>query len=295
MSNELVGAYWRLCSQMYSVGGPLKDDIDDICERLKTTPEAWIAIRDKLVAMGKLRKTRGGWINGRTADEIAKAAGRMAKAKMNGKEGGRPRKTTENSTDHDKNQPINSNDLQKPKALSDEKLSLTITTIHQPSDKIHDVGNARAKHIVVAEALFKIIGVSLDDPAWFGAMARVEMWLARGWDPEALIFPAARKMMLRRTGPPNNIAYVEQVVANYAAELSKPIATGVASHGPAARPTVADVARNGLDAILDNFARSPSPGQAGGMVDPRQLADGVIAANAGSGGFRGRKKTAPGR
>lgn len=81
------------------------------------------------------------------------------------------------------------------------------------------------ERIAVTRKMLAIMGTDLEDPKWFGAMARVEMWIAQGWSAENLILPAVTKMMLNRgsQGPPNGIAYVEKAIQSYAAELSKPL------------------------------------------------------------------------
>jgi uncharacterized protein YdaU (DUF1376 family) len=94
MSNEVVGAYWRICALIYSNGGPIEDNETDIAHRLKTTARCWKRIRHELVELrGKLTVADGMIHNGRSATELDRSAHRVTQARENGKRGGRPRST----------------------------------------------------------------------------------------------------------------------------------------------------------------------------------------------------------
>jgi hypothetical protein len=108
-----------------------------------------------------------------------------------------------------------------------------------------DSANER-EHITVTRKMLALMGVTLDDMKWFGSMARVEMWLARGWSAENLIYPAVTKMMLHRgsQGPPNGIGYIEKAIESYALQLAKPLPEIANVNGTrtqnAGRPTLDD-------------------------------------------------------
>ena len=92
MTNELVGAYWRLCSLMYSRGGPIADDPAMISHHLRCNTRTWARLRGELIADGKIAATGGLLSNRRTMVELDKVVSRSIENRENGKKGGRPPK-----------------------------------------------------------------------------------------------------------------------------------------------------------------------------------------------------------
>lgn len=127
-------------------------------------------------------------------------------------------------------------------------------------------------HVIVWRKMLALMGISSDEQKWFGAMARVEMWIKQGWSAENLILPAVEKMMLSRgpLGPPGSIAYVEKAIASYAAELAKPLPEIANVNGTrirSAKPTLDDQFAE-LDRLCGDGAGplEPFADPAGGIV-----------------------------
>lgn len=123
-----IGAYWIACSLMYSRGGSIADDDAWIAKACGCNPRTWRALKDRLIAAGKLT-VRGGFItNSRAIREIEKAQKRLkqsrdaAEASVNAR-----RESAESDAE------INhSNGLEDAPARIDCELSPT--TNHQPTN-----------------------------------------------------------------------------------------------------------------------------------------------------------------
>lgn len=117
MTNEQVGAYWRICALQYSRGRGVPDDPKILCPYLACTETDLLRLIEDLVGMRKLRRTRYGLVNARAELELGRARKRIARAVQNGKKGGRPPRSETKSQSEN-------NSLPEP----DRKL----TTNHQP-------------------------------------------------------------------------------------------------------------------------------------------------------------------
>lgn len=80
-------------------------------------------------------------------------------------------------------------------------------------------------HTEVGKQISKITGWD-SDPNWSGDYGRIEQWLANGWDAEKDIIPTVRKLMGKRSGPPGNLKYFEQAIADAHASRLKPLPEG---------------------------------------------------------------------
>lgn len=91
MACELKGAYWSICSLIYSSGGPIPDDAAWIAKVCGLSTRRWPAVREALLASGKITVTADGRLaNGRCLKELGSAQRRMEAAAENGRKGGRP-------------------------------------------------------------------------------------------------------------------------------------------------------------------------------------------------------------
>lgn len=87
---EEAGAYWKVCSLIYSRGGPVHDDDRWIAKAIATDVRKWKPIRARLLAKGKLIRADGKLSNARCETELAKVRRRIEDAHTNGALGGRP-------------------------------------------------------------------------------------------------------------------------------------------------------------------------------------------------------------
>lgn len=78
---EERGAYWDVCSLIYSRGGPIADDDAWIAKALACHMRTWRAIKGRLVAKGKLRIEGGFITNSRSLQEIERAEKRVSGAR----------------------------------------------------------------------------------------------------------------------------------------------------------------------------------------------------------------------
>lgn len=88
-----------------------------------------------------------------------------------------------------------------------------------------DVVVEAREHVEVGKQISKITGWD-SDPNWSGDYGRIEQWLANGWDAEKDILPTVRKLMGKRSGPPGNLKYFEQAIADAHASRLKPLPEG---------------------------------------------------------------------
>ena len=121
MDSELVGAYWRLCSLIYSRGGPVKDDAEDLCHRLRCRPSSWAKLRQSLIDSGKIIVADGTLSNVRTEIELRKVEERTESLRKFGKKGGRLRANLAEET-------AENSQSEKAEGLSAEKLTTTTTS-----------------------------------------------------------------------------------------------------------------------------------------------------------------------
>jgi hypothetical protein len=79
----------------------------------------------------------------------------------------------------------------------------------------------------VGETVLAIMAVA-DDPRWVGSYGRVHQWLADGCDPELDIYPTIRRVMAKRNGqgPPANLKYFDQAIADAKATRLTPLPRG---------------------------------------------------------------------
>lgn len=86
------GAYWVVCSLIYSRGGPIPDDAKWIATVAGCSVRMWSKLRERLVGIGKL-KIEGGFLsNKRAAEELLKAENRVAGAREAAEESARVRR-----------------------------------------------------------------------------------------------------------------------------------------------------------------------------------------------------------
>jgi uncharacterized protein YdaU (DUF1376 family) len=92
LSLEETGAYWKVCSLIYSRRGPIDDDDRWIATAIAADVRKWKPIKARLVSKGKLIITDGKVSNRRCEAELMNAHDRIRKANENGAKGGRPLK-----------------------------------------------------------------------------------------------------------------------------------------------------------------------------------------------------------
>jgi uncharacterized protein YdaU (DUF1376 family) len=82
---EETGAYWKVCSLIYSRGGPIENDDRWIAAAIFVDVRKWKPIKANLIAKGKLHLSDGKLSNGRCETEIQKALNRINGAKKGAK------------------------------------------------------------------------------------------------------------------------------------------------------------------------------------------------------------------
>jgi uncharacterized protein YdaU (DUF1376 family) len=82
---EETGAYWKVCSLIYSRGGPIENDDRWIAAAIFVDVRKWKPIKANLIAKGKLHLNEGKLSNGRCETEIQRALARINGAKKGAK------------------------------------------------------------------------------------------------------------------------------------------------------------------------------------------------------------------
>src|SRR5215475_3541692 len=97
---EQQGVYWAVCSSIYDLGEPIKNDAQWIARRAAGCSARRVRARiDDLLAMGKLRLTTEGRLtNGRTEVELSRAVQRIFEARKASELGVSARKLSTKST-----------------------------------------------------------------------------------------------------------------------------------------------------------------------------------------------------
>ncbi len=85
------------------------------------------------------------------------------------------------------------------------------------------------KHVHVGKQVLTAMGISHDDPTWFGSYGIVEMWLNGGYCPELDILPTVQSIMAKRgSDPPRSLNYFTNAIADKNAARNKPLPKGKA-------------------------------------------------------------------
>lgn len=99
---EETGGYWKVCSLIYSRGGPVADDESWIAAAIVCHVRTWRKIRQRLLAVGKLRLVEIGGqphlTNGRAERELGRATDRIDNAHRAADESARKRRLAREST-----------------------------------------------------------------------------------------------------------------------------------------------------------------------------------------------------
>ena len=126
-----IGAYWVACSLMYSRGGSITDDDAWISRACGCNPRTWRAIKDRLVAAGKLTIRDGFISNSRVIREIERAQKRLKQSRNAAEASANARLDVAEP----EAQPNDRNDLDGAAASINDELSPTTNyqlTNHQP-------------------------------------------------------------------------------------------------------------------------------------------------------------------
>lgn len=129
------GAYWDVCSLMYSRGGPIADDDAWIAKTLGCHGRTWRTIKVRLLALGKLRIEGGCVTNGRAMRELIHAENRLKSSRKASEKSAKSRRTRAENADESNDY----NEIPEADAPAAER------AIHQPStikvSKKEDVGS----------------------------------------------------------------------------------------------------------------------------------------------------------
>lgn len=124
------GCYITICALIYSNGGPIDDDIEELSDRCKLTETKWLAVRETLIRKRKISIVSGKIENNRCKTELEKAQNRTKTAKENGS---KPKKSAQNR--HDVFNKIN--EIAEAGALGADELTTNLpTTNHQPPTQL---------------------------------------------------------------------------------------------------------------------------------------------------------------
>ena len=146
LTAEEKGVYIVLLDLIYMRGGPIDNDSSKLSKVCGCGPCHWRAIRDRLIAIGKLRVVDGGLMNGRAAQELTKAGIEHEVLSAAGSAGGQKRgKTAQNSAkNRGKNVPAK---FSVPAQIND-LLPLEHQAVHSPESKeIEEEGLSSSKPI----------------------------------------------------------------------------------------------------------------------------------------------------
>lgn len=118
------GVYITICSLIYSHGGPIPDDEQDLARLCGCHWRSFRRIRKTLIERGKIVPENGHVMVRRCAKELQDASTRASEASHNGRKGGR--KSNKN------------NGLDKPEALRAEKLTYNLKPISKKDSEDSD-------------------------------------------------------------------------------------------------------------------------------------------------------------
>jgi uncharacterized protein YdaU (DUF1376 family) len=115
------GVYRQLLDWYYLEESPIPNETQVVYRRLAARTDGEQRAVDAVLS-DFFTQTPDGWINGRCSDELAEYKGKNDKNKVNGKSGGRPKKT----------QVVSVGLLDETQVVSDDNPDITLTINHKP-------------------------------------------------------------------------------------------------------------------------------------------------------------------
>lgn len=118
--------------------------------------------------------------------------------------------------------------------------SIALDAAREAAPPSEDQGLSAAKCVELGQRITDLMGVT-NDPRWLGNWSQVQVWLARGYDPELDIWPAvsARIDRVKKTNGrmPTSLKYFDQIIADHHAARTASTAP-TTSQQTGSRPSV---------------------------------------------------------
>lgn len=132
---------------------------------------------------------------------------------------------------HDEAQPKSEQDVPKSEHSGLNPLPLTLNLNPEAGAK-GAAADPRKDFFRIGQEISKITGWD-QSPSWTGNYGRIEQWIANGWDEHLDILPTVRRLMAKRQsrgqGPPGDLKYFEQAIADAHATRITPLPKGKAN------------------------------------------------------------------
>lgn len=205
------GCYITICALIYSNGGPIDDDAEELSDRCKLTETKWLAVRETLIRKRKISIVSGKIENNRCKTELEKAQNRTKTAKENGS---KPKKPAQNQP------PVLNeiNDIGEAGASGAEELTTNLpTTNHQPPTQL-GAEKVTATSLIAAldSAIVEVFGEARRRP-WPHALDShfAADLLAAGATPELVRIVAAgicHRDLAQGKQPPGTMKFIAPAV-----------------------------------------------------------------------------------
>lgn len=204
-----TGIYITLIASMYDREEPLANDVERLSRLCGASPRQFKAALGKLIEDGKIVEVDGKLWNSRVEEQLQLRAAKSEKAKSaadarhNGKTEQIQRPISANASPKQ-----SQNDaIQKPEARSHIETLPTLEPVQPP---------AVARCVEIGQKITDAMGVT-NDPRWIGNWSAVNVWLAKGFDPDLDILPTvlAQVERMKKTGRqmPGSLNYFEKPIA----------------------------------------------------------------------------------
>lgn len=191
---EERGAYWDVCSLMYSRGGAIADDDAWVAKALSCNPRTWRAIKARLIKKGKLRIEADHIINLRTVREIQKAENRVNSARIGSEKSANARRTrVENA-----GLSLDFNDIPEATAHTSAQANYQLPTIKEESKEESPPLEAAPLDPPREEAAAAATGGDVSRADEDEAFSQFQAAASRlGWPNPPMFLDSARRPMLR--------------------------------------------------------------------------------------------------
>lgn len=208
---EQEGALLRICNAINLYDRPINDNVFILCGLFRCNDRKAKRLVRELVAAGKIQILDGKIHNKKASETVSSrvriATGKQSAGRRGGVESGKTRSKPLNNKEL--HEAYASTENEQDKIREDKKEKKTPPT----PPKGGDGGGILEK----GKRLLDVVGVSFNDPSWYGDFSIISRWESDGLDFEFDILPAIQQAVSKskKNGKPRSLKYYDRPVRDW--------------------------------------------------------------------------------